>query len=308
MDFEESARNEIEKEIEKIRKESEGLNSIFWSSEDLHFIRNRIDEWNRTMKDNTNEIINSLMDYKNLHWKKFAINKEEIEQQTIQEGIEQEKERLEDWLKGLHTISDFYLLFKDQLAESKLLDKLSQYGYSELKQAHVLDMGCGDGRWLTKLMDSGLTPERAVGIDLYEPNLELAGQLSPPGIPFMKAPPDELPFEDNKFNIILLFGLLMHVLNENLQAAIAAELRRVLANDGIIITFHLNKDAEKVLDPYLQYTTRGLGLEELTHLFPDCSIDFEQLPLNDSHKDIGYGIGVIRMRRMDRKEMNADGA
>lgn len=245
-------------------------------------------------------------------------------------GKQNEKDRLEDWSNKFYEISifgeqnrkkrelSFHFLFKDQVLEYKLVEKMKKYGFHVLNQVSVLDAGCGDGRWLRKIVDWGGTPERLIGIDVNEPILHLAKQLSAPGIHFLKAHADELSFPDGKFDMILMIGVLQHIIDPALRQKIAGELVRVLSDDGILITYNITENVEQGMSEYLSKTTKGFGPDELADLFRDCEIEFERMLLNDpliassvpaewgslyDHaKDSGlrnhhFGIAVIRKKR-----------
>jgi ubiquinone/menaquinone biosynthesis C-methylase UbiE len=88
----------------------------------------------------------------------------------------------------------------------------------------VLDLGCGEGATLIHLD----APANAVGADLFEAKLELARQALP-GLRFVAASADALPFPDASFDHVLVRDLIHHL--EDPGPAVA-EIRRVLAPGG----------------------------------------------------------------------------
>lgn len=298
-DSKETEETEVKELLRDIRKAAEGLHSVLWKKQESISIQNEIEAWKATIENQCNDIRKNLFWYNKIGWKNFAIDKSELEKRLTEEEIEEEKERLKNWWGSIGRISDFCLLFKDQVTESKLLEKLSHDGFHDLKHLHVLDLGCGDGQWLRKWLEWGAVPERLTGVDFYEPLLKRAIHLTP-SVQFIQAHPDELPFEDKQFNVIFMFGVLMHILDDSLRKKIGRECLRVLSDDGILITFNLNKGEEKRLEPYVAYNTIGVDLEELMLLFPDCHIDFDDLS--------PYSLAVIGKHRLNRRELNANGA
>ncbi len=282
----------------KIRKKSEDLTSALWSQEELMQTQYNVTRFHQTMKTMMSHIPNNLYWYQKIGWKKFVPDQETIVDQERKEAIQEEKKRLAEWMEDQFTLSGFYLAFKHQIDQRKLSEKLSIHGFLELKQAHVLDIGCGDGHWLRKFVDWGALPEKLTGTEFSQPLLDLAKQSSAPAIQWLETYPDELPVEDRKFDIIVIFGVLMHILDEFMLKKTGQELLRVLCDEGIIIAANLHKDAEKELEPFLAYTTKGLGLAELMEVFPDCEIEFEELPQ--------YGLAVIS-KKMKGKESHANG-
>ena len=284
--------------LKEMKKEAKDLLDVMWSREEIMTNKNFINTMNLKIKSMLDQIIKNLYWYQKIGWKKFLPNREYIEQKEREDRIKKEKERLLKWIEELVKIDGFYFSFHGQLDEEKLVKTLLAYGYDNFQQVSVLDIGCRDGRWLRKFQDWGALPERLVGIDFYHPIVDQAKKLSMPGIQFIEAYPDELNFEDQKFDIVLVFGVLMHVLDESLRKKIGRELLRVLSDDGIIITFNLTKDAVAKLEPYLAYTSIGLGQEELINIFPNCSIHFERLPQ--------CGLAVIK-KNCKKEDVDANG-
>jgi SAM-dependent methyltransferase len=276
----------IKELLATIRQESDSLATALWSPEELNAMQQNIDGLRDRMAALSQGIVTNLYWYEQIGWKKFVPNKARLRDDENEEAMNKEKERLKDWQRGVLQCSDFYLSFKDQLGTNKLVSKISDKAHFDLKQASVLDIGCGDGQWLRKLHTLGAAPEKLTGVELSEPLLEQAASLSAPDMKYIQSDPDELPFKDATFDLILVFGLLMHVLDEHLLRKVAREILRLLTDNGMILTFNFNKGAWNQLEPYLQFTTKGLELEELTGLFPDCHIDYEEMS--------PYGLAVIR--------------
>ncbi|MED4970364.1 MULTISPECIES: class I SAM-dependent methyltransferase [Parageobacillus] len=292
-------KEQIKDLLKETKKEAKDLLDVMWSREEIMTNKNFINTMNLKIKNMLDQIIKNLYWYQKIGWKKFLPNREYIEQKEREERIKKEKERLLKWIEELVKIDDFYFSFHGQLDEGKLVKTLSAYGYDNFQQISVLDIGCRDGRWLRKFQDWGVLPERLAGIDFYHPIVDYAKKLSKPGIQFIEAYPDELDFEDQNFDVVLVFGVLMHVLDESLRKKIGRELLRVLSKDGIIITLNLTKDALAKLEPYLAYTSIGLEWEELTDIFPDCSIHFEILSQ--------CGLAVIRKKDCKKEKVDASG-
>lgn len=93
-----------------------------------------------------------------------------------------------------------------------------------------LDFGCYDGAFLGALAGEG--PRRLVGLDANREAIERA-RTRFPSVAFVHAPdPLPLPFEDATFESISLLDVLEHVPD---QAALLAELARVLRDDGVLV-------------------------------------------------------------------------
>ncbi len=91
----------------------------------------------------------------------------------------------------------------------------------------VLDMGCGAGRHLALLTESG---HDAVGLDYSRAGLRHA-RASGAGPRVAQAPMAALPFRDGAFDAAVAWGVVNYATPEGLQAAID-ELRRVVRPGG----------------------------------------------------------------------------
>lgn len=256
----------------------------------------------------------------------ISLGKLHLAQKNL-DDLDKEKSRLNKWAGKFYEISrygpenrktyvlNYPFLFKDQALEIKLTDIFLKYKFHYLNQCKVLDVGCGEGRFLRKLLDWGADPEKLFGIDLHPGAIELAKELSSPNISFSVQHADKLSYEDGQFDIIFLIGVIQHVLDEKLQVLIANELKRVLSRRGIIITLNINKSGmNKFSATELNDTTVGIDSADLERLFPGYRVEFEDIMLTDSilfhrlpqewssllmkaldpmSKDHDYGIAVI---------------
>ena len=125
----------------------------------------------------------------------------------MKEGL---KTRLKQWEKGV--ASDYFPL-----------------------NASVLDVGCGMGREAFALYDMGFT---ITGVDISEKAIKEVKQFaleSNRNIDFLHTNGIDLPFEDNTFDVVIIwaqtFGLMY---GTNQQLSFLDECRRVLKGNGII--------------------------------------------------------------------------
>lgn len=111
------------------------------------------------------------------------------------------------------------------LAEGRLTALVRQY----MDGKRVLDLACGNGRWLTRFAPSNYT-----GLDLNEKMLEQARRHYP-GSTFVAGDMTDLPFADGAFEgVVSLFGAMGHLPPAGQQRMIR-EAYRVLKAEGIAI-------------------------------------------------------------------------
>lgn len=121
-----------------------------------------------------------------------------------------------------------------QSVERALLGLLSRRGMTRLAEARVLDVGCGSGMQLRRFIDYGARPEHLFGIDLLPARIQAATALHP-AIHWLTGSAHELPFEARSFDIVMCFTVFSSILDDDAQARVAAEMRRVRKDGGVII-------------------------------------------------------------------------
>ena len=90
----------------------------------------------------------------------------------------------------------------------------------------VLDLACGNGRWLRRF-----SPGSYVGVDLNESMLDEARHLFPHHT-FVQADMANLPFADNSFDWAISVATYHHLHSDRLRKLALAELERVLKPGG----------------------------------------------------------------------------
>ena len=151
-------------------------------------------------------------------------------------------------------------------------------GDSPLLSGSVLDVGCGDG-----VTDLGIAlrqhPRELVGIDPFRGYERLPQILREAGMPlaslpdnltFLPADANAIPFEDDRFDVVISWGSLEHIAGGHAQAL--REIRRVLKPDGLLfahpglfysdIGHHLGEFAFARAEPYVHLKLSRDALRE----------------------------------------------
>ena len=119
--------------------------------------------------------------------------------------------------------------------EWEVLAELRRQGL-ELADLRVLEIGAGFGQMLHRLKEFGA---RAVtGMDLMEHRVEEARRRYP-GLDITAGDAAQLSYADASFDLVTQFVVLSSVLDPGLRAAIAAEMWRVTAPGGLILSYDL---------------------------------------------------------------------
>ena len=115
-----------------------------------------------------------------------------------------------------------------------------------LKDCKILDVGCGYGRILNELSVAGFTD--LTGVDSAE-NMIKRGMREYPNLNLVANPDGKLPFEQNTFDSVILFGVLTCVPDNESQKELLNDIKRVLKPGGVIYIndFLLNSGFKRCL-------------------------------------------------------------
>jgi ubiquinone/menaquinone biosynthesis C-methylase UbiE len=155
--------------------------------------------------------------------------------------------------------------------ERLLLAKLGATSEKELHELDILDVGCGSGGDLVRLLGHDADPARLHGIDLREDVIAIA-QRRLPSVDLLVGNAAALPHPDRSMDLVLQSTVFSSILDASLRKQIAAEMTRVVRPTGCIVSYDfwtnpLNRD------------TRGLSRRELRTLFPSHRVEVRSVTL-----------------------------
>ena len=154
-----------------------------------------------------------------------------------------------------------------QEIERAVSDELRHCTNGDLSQQRVLDIGCGAGGWLREFVKWGAKPRNLTGIDALRERVEEARELCPTGIQLICGSAENLEFEDESFDIIMLFESMSLILEEDVRRRVAAEALRVLKRSGSILWYEFRYQRPE-MKGLLAPVTKG----QLKELFPGCNL------------------------------------
>ncbi len=165
-------------------------------------------------------------------------------------------------------------------------------------EAVVLDVACGNGRFLEDMFKTvrGANPANFYGVDISGNMIKQAKKLNPK-FNFKRANIENLPFYDDKFDVITMSCSLHHIANPQ---EFFDEVMRLLKPDGMFVVTDLRLPpvAREVCNLYLPLSPRGdykfysikeviCFLEGAGFSFSNGDIDAEQFPF-------GYQIAAFK--------------
>jgi len=138
--------------------------------------------------------------------------------------------------------------------------------------ASALEVGCGTGSVLRRLVEMGADPHCLLGVDMLEQRISLARERNP-GIRFETTRPDKLAFPDKQFDLVLAFTLFSSILDRGLAATLASEILRVLRPTGTVIWYDTRYPNPGNPD------VTGISRSRLAELFPGCRLELRAITL-----------------------------
>jgi SAM-dependent methyltransferase len=108
----------------------------------------------------------------------------------------------------------------------------------------VCDIGCGTGHVLARVLAGNREITRATGVDFV-----INGTVPRPGISYIEAKIEDLPFEDREFDTVICTHVIEHILDY--RKAIA-ELRRI-TRKRLIIVVPREREAIYSFNPHLNF-------------------------------------------------------
>lgn len=141
-----------------------------------------------------------------------------------------------------------------------------------LRGMRILDIGCGSGGQLRRLVDLGAEPGKCFGLDLFRESLKKGRDLNPL-TSFLEANAAQLPFADEQFDLVFQFTVLTSVLDKQIKRSITKEIHRVLRPDGYFIWYDFAYSNPK--NP----NVRGIGRSEVSDLLEGFRLNFRRVTL-----------------------------
>ncbi len=185
--------------------------------------------------------------------------------------IEAAYARRED--RGRYSWFDPAYVLVMQDVERRLLDRLRKAGLDRLAGRRVLEIGCGTGGWLRRLIAWGVQPEDAAGVELLGSRVEAARRLSPPALTIVQGNAARLPYPDASFDLVLQMLVFSSVLDPVTTRCMAGEMLRLVKPGGAIVWYDYH------VPSYGNRDVRPMRRREIAELFPGCRIALERTTL-----------------------------
>ncbi len=194
---------------------------------------------------------------------------QEDDMNRLSDEAERYAERVAD--TDIHTLFNPGDLFMIHQRQRELLASLRREGFFPIKNKRILEVGSASGGVLREFLLFGATPDLLHGLEYVAWRTKKA-KFAMPNLPLVNADGRYMPYTDACFDMVMQFTAISSILNDDVRRAIAAEMRRVVRPDGLIMwyDFWLNPTNPQ---------TRGVRRDEIRALFPGCRYSFRRITL-----------------------------
>lgn len=157
-----------------------------------------------------------------------------------------------------------------QERERCLLGEFSRRGW-DTADVDCLDVGCGTGGELARLIAYGADPGRLHGIDLRDEAIA-AAKSRLPLCDLVTGDASQMPFATGSMDVVMQLTVLSSILDQEVRQRVAAEMIRVCRPSGLVVSYDF------VTNP-TNADTRGLRRDEIRRLFPSCQVSIRRVTL-----------------------------
>ena len=155
--------------------------------------------------------------------------------------------------------------------ERILREALARRGVEALDGLDILEVGCGTGNELSRLVAAGADPPRLSGIDLREGAIAEA-RRGVPEAQLVVGDASRLPYPDGSFDLVYQATALSSMPSRAMRDQVAAEMRRVVRPGGLIVSYDF------AWNPANRETV-GIGSRELRRLFAGLPLEIHRVTL-----------------------------
>jgi len=147
--------------------------------------------------------------------------------------------------------------------DGAIVHSLLQAGFLPLSDKRILDVGCGAGWHLRRLVDLGAASANCFGIDITADRLA-AARYRNAHMTFLEGSAESVPFADDSFDLVTQFVVFSSMPPE-VRRATAREMRRVLRPGGAVLWYDMRYPSPR------NANVSRMGRAEIRALFPDCT-------------------------------------
>lgn len=159
-----------------------------------------------------------------------------------------------------------------QEIERAVIDEVRTCTGGDLSSQQILDIGCGAGGWLREFVKWGAKPANLVGVDALHERIDEARAMCPADIRLICGSAEKLEFDDESFDLIMIFESMSLILEQEVRERVAAEAVRVLKRNGAILWYDFRYQR-----PEMKGLLAPVTEPQLRRLFPGCELRLKSI-------------------------------
>jgi SAM-dependent methyltransferase len=144
---------------------------------------------------------------------------------------------------------------------------------NDFARLRFLDVGCGQGYWLHRMIEWGVPPSGLAGLDALPTRVAAAKDSLPPGIELVHGDATRLPWPDASFDVVSQFVVFSSILDQQIRMSVAREMVRVLKPGGAVVWYDFHVENPSNPD------VRKVGRSEITTLFGGGRVQLRRVTL-----------------------------
>lgn len=160
-----------------------------------------------------------------------------------------------------------------QARERVLASLLRRHGWGDTQALRAAELGCGSGTNLLTLLQLGFRASHLCGAELLPERAALARERLPQTVAIHQGDARQAAIESASQDLVLAFTVFSSVLDDGLQAELAATAWRWLRPGGAVLLYDFAFDNPSNPD------VRGVPLRRVRQLFPQGQLDARPVTL-----------------------------
>lgn len=149
----------------------------------------------------------------------------------------------------------------------------ARQGWQALDERRVLEVGCGAGGNLLRLLQMGFRAEYLAGVELLPGRFEAAREALPPAVRLFQGDACVLDWPAGSVDAVLVATVFSSLLDDAFQQRLASALWRWIRPGGGVIWYDFTIDNPRNPD------VRGVPLQRIAALFPEGRLEHERVTL-----------------------------
>lgn len=157
--------------------------------------------------------------------------------------------------------------------ERALRRRFTLLGWHALDERRVLEVGCGAGGNLQRLLQMGFRAEHLAGVELLPVRFEAARAALPAQVRLVQGDACELDWPAHSVDAVLVATVFSSLLDKAFQRRLASALWRWVRPGGGVLWYDFTVDNPRNPD------VRGVPLRHIAALFPEGRLAYERVTL-----------------------------